>query len=77
VNNLGYIIKVNSQYLSRYFKSYNEEPECSHCGMSLVKEKEAFKSKKHIYCIPCQEQMYFDSTIDITDEELENFFKIV
>jgi len=33
------------------------------------------RSKAYIYCLSCGQKLYVDSTIDVTDEEIENFFE--
>jgi len=34
---------------------------------------QAIGGKAHIYCLSCGQKLYVDSTIDVTDEEIENF----
>ena len=74
---MGRIITINKGYLKRFQTRYFREPECHKCEIPLVVGMEVFRSDKHLYCIPCSEIMYYDSSISVTDEELEDFFKIV
>jgi len=53
---------------------YNKDCLCYKCSIPLAEGDKIFRTKNGIYCIPCSEIIYYDSTIDVTDEELENFF---
>ena len=71
---MGRTISITKSYLQKWDRWYNDQPYCDKCSISLVNEDKAFRNKNHIYCIPCSEILYHDSTIDINDEELLNFF---
>jgi RNase P subunit RPR2 len=47
---------------------------CHKCLRPLEPGMNAVKTSSSHYCLSCADSIYFDSTIAVTDEELENFF---
>ena len=74
---MGNTISITKHYIERYKTMYNEDCLCHKCSIPLIVGEKALRHRNYLYCIPCSEIIYFDSQIEISDEELNNFFKII
>lgn len=69
-----YTITLTEGALKRYKRYRGRDAICNKYSITLSEGMEAMRSKAYIYCLSCSQKLYVDSTIDVTDEEQENFF---